>query len=60
MMTTLLNTIYFPASINRPLKEMIEEIKAGKSLCFGAGKLQELCKLLPDEGEVLESAYFVV
>ncbi|XP_068440212.1 FH2 domain-containing protein 1-like isoform X3 [Clinocottus analis] len=30
---------------------MIEEIKAGSSLSFGSGKLKELCKLLPDEGE---------
>lgn len=35
---------------------MIEEIKSGSGLSFGSGKLRELCKLLPDEGEVLVTA----
>lgn len=35
---------------------MIEEIKSGRSLSFGSEKLRELCKMLPDEGEVLTSA----
>ncbi|XP_077956318.1 uncharacterized protein LOC120827417 isoform X4 [Gasterosteus aculeatus] len=30
---------------------MIEEIKSGSSRSFASGKLRELCKLLPDEGE---------
>lgn len=38
---------------------MIEDIKSGNGLCFGTGKLQELCKMLPDEGEVLELLFFL-
>ncbi|TNN75080.1 FH2 domain-containing protein 1 [Liparis tanakae] len=38
-------------SAHRPTKDMIEDIKSGSSLGFGSGKLKELCKLLPDEGE---------
>lgn len=36
---------------------MIENIKLGKGLSFGSGKLRELCKLLPDEGEVEQMFY---
>lgn len=39
---------------------MVEEIQSGNGLSFGSGKLRELCKLLPDEREVLVAAVFVV
>lgn len=42
--------------IRRPVRDMVEEIKSGSGLSFGSGKLRELCKLLPDEGEVLVTA----
>lgn len=32
---------------------MIEDIKSGNGLSFALGKLRELCKLLPEDGEVL-------
>ena len=39
----------------RPIKEVLEDIRQGNWLRFGAGKLKELCKLLPEEGEVRET-----
>lgn len=56
MVTEELNPVCVPTSLRRPVKDMIEDIKSGRSLSFGCGKLRELCKLLPDEGEVLVSA----
>lgn len=47
-----MNIGIFLKQFKRPVKDMIEEIKSGSSLCFASGKLRELCKLLPDEGEV--------
>lgn len=44
----------------RPVKDLIEEIKSGNGLRFAPGKLRELCKLLPDEGEVLVMDVLVV
>lgn len=41
---------------DRPVKDLIDEIKSGNGLRFAPGKLRELCKLLPDEGEVLVTA----
>lgn len=32
---------------------MIEDIKSGNGLSFALGKLRELCKLLPEDVEVL-------
>lgn len=43
--------------IHRPVPDMVEEIKSGNGLSFGSGKLRELCKLLPDEREVLVTAF---
>lgn len=40
-------------SVHRPVKDMIEDIKFGIGSSFGSGKLRELCKLLPDDSEVL-------
>lgn len=47
-------------SIHRPVEDMIEEIKSGNSRSFAAGKLRELCKLLPEEDEVLLRILFNV
>ncbi|KAK1900284.1 FH2 domain containing protein 1 [Dissostichus eleginoides] len=46
-----MNIGIFLKQFKRTVKDMIEEIKLGSSLTFGPGKLKELCKLLPDEGE---------
>lgn len=46
-----MNIGIFLKQFKRPVKDMIEEIKLGSSLSFAPGKLKELCKLLPDEGE---------
>lgn len=40
-------------SAHRPIKEMIEDIKSGIGRSFATGKLRELCKLLPEDIEVL-------
>lgn len=45
------------ACIHRPVQDMVEEIQSGNGLSFGSGKLRELCKLLPDEREVLVAAF---
>lgn len=45
------------ALLHRPVSDMIEDIKAGSGLGFGSGKLKELCKLLPEEGEVCRLLY---
>lgn len=55
MMTPELNSSYvstFITFILRPVNDMIKDIKSGNGLSFGTGKLRELCKLLPDDGEV--------
>lgn len=36
----------------RPVTEMVQDIHQGNWLRFGAGKLKELCKLLPEKNEV--------
>lgn len=48
-----LNPVYPSTCNHRPVEDMIEDIKSGNGLGFASGKLRELCKLLPDEGEVL-------
>lgn len=52
MMTPELNYSNVSTFILRPVKDMIEDIKSGNGLSFGTGKLRELCRLLPDDGEV--------
>lgn len=47
------------AWICRPVGDMVEEIKSGNGLSFGSEKLRELSKLLPEEGEVLVTVFFV-
>lgn len=39
--------------VHRPINDMIEDIKLGIGHSFASGKLKELCKLLPEDGEVL-------
>ncbi|KAF0030085.1 hypothetical protein F2P81_016816 [Scophthalmus maximus] len=53
-----MNIAIFLKQFKRPVKDMIEDIKSGRSLSFGCGKLRELCKLLPDEGEVKQLVSF--
>lgn len=56
-MTANLNPDSVFTYICRPVRDMVEEIKSGNVLSFGPGKLRELCKLLPDEGEVLVTTF---
>ncbi|XP_061136642.1 FH2 domain-containing protein 1-like [Syngnathus typhle] len=53
-----MNIGIFLKQFRRPVTDMIEEIKAGNGLGFGPGKLRELRKLLPDDGEVKELLQF--
>lgn len=53
-----MNIGIFLKQFKRPIKDMIEDIKSGNGLGFGTGKLQELCKMLPDEGEVKQLVNF--
>lgn len=39
-------------SFHRPAKEIVEDIRQGAGDRYGAEKLAELCKLLPDSEEV--------
>ncbi|XP_041114682.1 FH2 domain-containing protein 1-like [Polyodon spathula] len=47
-----MNIGIFLKQFKRPVQEMVEDIKLGSMNKFGVGKLQELCKLLPEDGEV--------
>ncbi|XP_013887725.1 FH2 domain-containing protein 1 [Austrofundulus limnaeus] len=47
-----MNIGIFLKQFKRPVKDMIKDIKSGNGLNFGTGKLQELCRLLPDDGEL--------
>ncbi|KAI7801008.1 putative FH2 domain-containing protein 1-like [Triplophysa rosa] len=47
-----MNIGIFLKQFRRSVNEMIEDITNGKGEGFGSGKLQELCKLLPEDGEV--------
>ncbi|XP_058885713.1 inverted formin-2 isoform X2 [Acipenser ruthenus] len=47
-----MNVGIFLKQFKRPIQEMVEDIKLGSMNKFGVGKLQELCKLLPEDGEV--------
>lgn len=51
---------YLGASVSlcRPVTQIIEDIHQGSWLQFGAGKLKELCKLLPEESEVRLAQFF--
>ncbi|XP_008288409.1 FH2 domain-containing protein 1 [Stegastes partitus] len=53
-----MNIGIFLKQFKRSLEDLIEEIKSGSSRSFGPGKLRDLCKLLPDEGEVKQLVNF--
>nr|XP_020468771.1 protein diaphanous homolog 3-like isoform X2 [Monopterus albus] len=53
-----MNIGIFLKQFKRPVKDMIEQIKSGSVHSFGSGKLRELYKLLPDEGELKQLASF--
>lgn len=40
------------------MAEIVQDICQGNWLRFGTGKLKELCKLLPEEGEVMKALLF--
>ncbi|KAK1883137.1 Arfaptin-2 [Dissostichus eleginoides] len=44
--------------LNTPVAEMVQDISQANWLRFGSGKLQELCKLLPEEREVKQLLSF--
>lgn len=46
-------------SICRPVAELVQDISEESWLKFGAGKLSELCKLLPEESEVNPALVFL-
>uniref|UniRef100_A0A3P9KVP7 FH2 domain-containing protein 1 n=1 Tax=Oryzias latipes TaxID=8090 RepID=A0A3P9KVP7_ORYLA len=53
-----MNVGIFLKQFKRPIRDMIYDIKSGNGHSFGFGKLRELCKLLPDDGEVKELLKF--
>lgn len=46
--------------LHRPAKEIVEDIRKGAGERYGAEKLTELCKLLPDKEEVSVSFFFLL
>lgn len=46
-------------SLFRPVTEIVADIHQGNWLRFGANGLKELCKLLPDESEVLTTHIWI-
>ncbi|KAM6933335.1 FH2 domain-containing protein 1-like [Xenentodon cancila] len=53
-----MNIGIFLKQFKRPVKDMIADIKLGRGLGFGSGKLRELCRLLPEEGEIKQLVNF--
>ncbi|XP_029030013.1 FH2 domain containing 3 [Betta splendens] len=53
-----MNIGIFLRHFKRPVREMVQDIHQGNWLKFGAGKLKELCKLLPDRSEVKQLLSF--
>ncbi|KAG7471217.1 hypothetical protein MATL_G00122040 [Megalops atlanticus] len=53
-----MNVGIFLKQFKRPVREMVEDIRLGNGEPFGTGKLKELCKLLPEEGEVKQLLAF--
>ncbi|KAG7484453.1 hypothetical protein MATL_G00049520 [Megalops atlanticus] len=47
-----MNIGIFLKQFKRPTKDMVEDIRQGNLMKFGTGKLKELTKHLPEEGEV--------
>lgn len=52
MMSSLKCLLFSPLLLRRPAKEIVEDIRQGAGERYGAEKLAELCKLLPDNEEV--------
>ncbi|KAI9548366.1 hypothetical protein NQZ68_010588 [Dissostichus eleginoides] len=53
-----MNIGIFLRHFKRPVAEMVQDISQANWLRFGSGKLQELCKLLPEEREVKQLLSF--
>ncbi|TMS13873.1 FH2 domain-containing protein 1 [Larimichthys crocea] len=53
-----MNIAIFLRHFKRPVAEIVQDICQGNWLRFGTGKLKELCKLLPEEGEVKQLLSF--
>uniref|UniRef100_A0A096MC86 FH2 domain containing 4 n=1 Tax=Poecilia formosa TaxID=48698 RepID=A0A096MC86_POEFO len=53
-----MNIGIFLKQFKRPVKDLIQDIQSGNGLGFGTGKLREMCKLLPDEGEMKQLVGF--
>ncbi|XP_043974422.1 FH2 domain-containing protein 1-like isoform X2 [Gambusia affinis] len=53
-----INIGIFLKQFKRPVKDLIQDIQLGNGLSFGTGKLREMCKLLPDEGEMKQLVGF--
>ncbi|CAJ1063869.1 FH2 domain containing 3 isoform X1 [Xyrichtys novacula] len=53
-----MNIGIFLKQFKRPVEDMVRDIQQGNWLRFGTGKLKELCKLLPEDGEVKQLQSF--
>lgn len=51
-MLTMMSSPKMCVFLHRPAKEIVEDIRKGAGDRYGAEKLTELCKLLPDKEEV--------
>lgn len=51
-MLTMMSSPKMCVFLPRPAKEIVEDIRKGAGDRYGAEKLTELCKLLPDKEEV--------
>lgn len=51
-MLTMMSSQKMCVFLHRPAKEIVEDIRMGAGDRYGAEKLTELCKLLPDKEEV--------
>lgn len=51
-MLTMMSSQKMCVILHRPAKEIVEDIGKGAGDRYGAEKLTELCKLLPDKEEV--------
>lgn len=52
-MLTMMSSLKMCVFLHRPPKEIVEDIRKGAGDRYGAEKLTELCKLLPDKEEVI-------
>lgn len=52
-MLTMRSSLKMCVFLHRPPKEIVEDIRKGAGDRYGAEKLTELCKLLPDKEEVI-------